>query len=123
MRAIKPGLRAVRHKIASKLKSTSGETLVEVLVSTLIIGGVFAMLCTAIVAAAKVNTAIKPGDTVFNALDAKGTEITVTVSDTESGGGSALPRADASNESPANGTVTGYVQNGYVYYAYNYERE
>lgn len=39
-----------------KIKNKKGETLVETLVTTLIIASCFAMLCGAIVSAAKVNS-------------------------------------------------------------------
>lgn len=96
----------LKRKFSRCLMKDSGESLVETLVSTLIIVAVFLMLCTAVVSAAKVNTAIKPGETVFDQADSKTISDAVTVTVTE----------DATSASVSK-SVTGHVtDNGYLYY-------
>lgn len=94
---------ALKERLRAKLVSTRGETLVETLVSTLIMSAVMLMLCTAIVAAAKANSAIELSDTLVNVTasaqeapqELSGWQVTV-------GGQSA--------------GATVYTQNGFVYY-------
>lgn len=84
-----------------------GETLVEALVSVLIISAVFLMLCTAIVTAANINEKARGLNPYYNAA-AVGDEKPVKV------------------EGPDYGlTIDGsevdfdlYKQNGYLYYSY-----
>lgn len=90
-----------------KLASIDGETLVETLVSTLIIAAVMLMLCTAIVSAAKVNASIQNDKTVFT------TEGTTEISE-----GFSLTINQGSSPSPVPaGSYKAYkTENGYVYY-------
>ena len=90
-----------------KLASIDGETLVETLVSTLIIAAVMLMLCTAIVSAAKVNATIQNDETVFTTEGA--TEISEGFSLTVNHGGSPSPVPAASYKAFK-------TKNGYVYY-------
>lgn len=83
----------------------SGESLVETLVSTLIVVAVFLMLCTAVVSAAKVNTSIKPGDTVFDASESSVLQ-----------GASVTVRGENSSESSTQSISAHVSDNGYVYY-------
>lgn len=89
-----------------KLASDRGETLVETLVSTLIIAAVMLMLCTAIVSAAKVNATIQNDETVFTTEDREGIE-----------GFSITINQDGSlNLVPATSYNAYKTKNGYVYY-------
>lgn len=98
-------MRRILLHIRNRLTSTNGETLVETLVSTLIIAGVMLMLCTAIVSAARVNATISAEDTTFNAT--KATELpdlSISVSHEDGMAGGATPQ------------VKGWTQNGFIYY-------
>lgn len=55
---------------AAVFGSSSGETLVETLVSVLIVSAVVLMLCTSIVTAANINAKTKQVDVTFNEADA-----------------------------------------------------
>lgn len=96
----------------AKLSSQKGETLVETLVSTLIIMGVFVMLCTAIVSAAKVSTAVTPSDVVFRESEGKPAAVSVWIEDKNGNRMNTLATEGESNK------ITGKVQNGYVFYDY-----
>lgn len=104
------GLIVKRAKIISK--ETAGETLVEALISVLIISAVSLMLCTAIVTAAKVNAAIDPGDVIFNSeggeqLSNSNDDVSIVIrSDSEVG--------DQSEQ--VERKSKGMIMNGYVYY-------
>lgn len=50
------------------LKQSSGETLVETLLSTLIVSAVILMLCTAVVAASKINAKASETDSSFHVV-------------------------------------------------------
>lgn len=92
-------------RIRNKLTCCYGETLVETLVSTLIIAGVMLMLCTAIVSAARVNATITAEDTTFNATKATVLEdFSISVSHEDGMAGGATPQ------------VKGWTQNGFIYY-------
>lgn len=96
-------MRELARRARANLAGDRGETLVETLVSTLILAGVVLMLCTAIVAAARVNTTVKPEDTVFDVTNAApGPSITVSV--TPDSGDATAPVVDS------------YTENGYIYY-------
>jgi len=58
-------------RVAQKLRSLAGETLVESLVSMLVITMVFAFLVTAIVTAAKINNSVKAEDVSIDLTQAK----------------------------------------------------
>ena len=66
-------------RMIEKLRSIAGETLVESLVSMLIITMVFAFLVTAIVTAAKINDSVKAEDVSIDLSQAKDTETKVDV--------------------------------------------
>lgn len=86
---------------AAVFGSSSGETLVETLVSVLIVSAVVLMLCTSIVTAANINAKAKQVDVTFNEADAAATpssDYTLQI------GG-----AEASQ-------VQFYESDGYVYY-------
>lgn len=67
----------IRLKHARVLLNECGETLVETLISVLIVSAVFLMLCTAIVTAANINSKAADLDPVFNAAEAKKVDDTV----------------------------------------------
>ena len=94
-----------RHGGFSLLGDTSGETLVESLISVLIVAAVFLMLCTAIVTAAKINAKAAAIDTSFDETSADG------VTDVER-----FEVKFTSVLGTSSAEVTGHVQNGYVYY-------
>lgn len=96
-------------KIKAKLSSASGETLVETLVSALIMGFVMLMLCTAIVAAAKVNAAVDIEDTSF---DYAATQEGKTVTSVDM----VVTIGDKSLSTGENGKINAFEQNGYYYY-------
>lgn len=106
MSRLKRVIRAARERLVSE----QGETLVETLVSTLIVVGVFMMLCTAIVAAARVTTSLTPEDVVLRESAAVGTDVTVTI--TDSSGNVIAPSGDPGYK------IDGKAQNGYVFYEY-----
>lgn len=89
-----------------KIKSARGETIIETLVSVLIITVIFLCLSTAIVSAARVNASVRNADTAF--AYSKGTEQgKQTVSVTKRG--DASPRETFA--------VMDYAtENGYHYY-------
>ena len=89
-----------------KLKSARGETIVETLVSVLIITLIFLCLSTAIVSAARVNASVRKTDTAF--AYSKGTvQGTRTVTVTKQGEAGAVETF----------AVTEYTtENGYRYY-------
>ena len=90
-------------RLREKLADENGETLVETLVSTLILAAVMLMLCTAIVAAAKANAAIRPGETVIDAnkaVEVQGVSVGVSSDSGDSGSYS----------------VSSYAENGLIYY-------
>lgn len=96
-------MRELAKRARTKLAGKSGETLVETLVATLVLAGVMLMLCTAIVAAARVNTTLEPKDTVFDAASAaSGPTITISVT--------------SDNDDSAEPLVDSYTENGYLYY-------
>lgn len=106
------------RKIRSRLAVETGETLVETLVSVVIVSVVVLMLATAVVTAARVNTAIKAEDTAFNVANAssKGVDVTLTVRPEGSATAVTVPQA---GDDGSNGGVKGYcTDNGYVYYEY-----
>ena len=89
-----------------KLTSASGETIIETLVSILVITVIFLCLSTAIVTAARVNATVRNADTAFRYSEAtaKGSK---TVSVTKNGDASPME----------NFPVTDYAtKNGYHYY-------
>lgn len=93
-------------KLRAKLfASSGGETLVETLVSLLIVSAVVLMMCTAIVTAANINAKAKQVDVTFNEADAAaaapsaGYQLKIDGVD--------APRAQV------------YESNGYVYYKYS----
>lgn len=95
-------------RLAVKLSDNKGETLVETLISVLIIAAVMLMLCTAIVSASKINATARGINASYDATSATGIEVTVVVShgaqtDTYNSGTSALK-------------IIGHTQNGYVSY-------
>lgn len=93
------------QRLSKKLATNDGETLVETLVSTLILAGVVLMLCTAIVAAAKANTALEVETTVVNVNETDPNGISgPTISVKSNSGDNYTPR------------VTFYEENGYIYY-------
>lgn len=105
-------MRYLKQALCAKLTSDRGETLVETLVSTLIVVGVFMMLCTAIVSAARVTTAVTPEDVLFQENNAKSASVTLVISDQ---GKNEKKRVESDAElSP----ISGKVQNGYVFYDY-----
>lgn len=67
----------IRLKHARALLNECGETLVETLISVLIVSAVFLMLCTAIVTAANINSKAAGLDPVFNAAEAEKVDDTV----------------------------------------------
>lgn len=98
--------RFVSNGFLRSLRADTGETLVETLVSVLIVSAVFLMLCTAVVTAAKINTTVVATDTVFDSSkkeDLPENSVVVTIKQ-------------------KNGTETverrpdGKKMNGYVYY-------
>lgn len=98
----------------ARIAGEAGETLVETLISTLIVSAVILMLATAVVTAARVNTAIEADDTAFNVADAEETSVTLTVKPDGSAIGTTVPHASDSG-------VRGYsTDNGYVYYTYKH---
>ena len=66
-------------RIIGKLRERSGETIVETLVSMLIVVLAFMMLAGAIVAAARVNSATENRTMFVNQADATAGSITVTI--------------------------------------------
>lgn len=103
---------ATTQRVKSVFRDIAGETLVEALISVLIISAVSLMLCTAVVTAAKVNTAIDPGDVIFNSEDAKqlsnaNDDVSIVIkSDSEAG--------DQAEQ--VERKSKGMTMNGYVYY-------
>lgn len=98
-------------KLFAKLKSDDGETLVETLISTLIVSAVVLMLATAVVTAARVNTAIETEDVAFNLNNAQ--------SLANSGGSLNVTVETNGDRSDSSGSFEGfYTDNGYVYYTY-----
>lgn len=98
-------------KCVARIKSSDGETLVETLISTLIVSAVVLMLATAVVTAARVNTAIETEDVAFNANEA--------LSLTDSGGSVAVTVKTDGRQEDGPGSFEGfYTDNGYVYYTY-----
>lgn len=98
-------------KFVAKLKNNDGETLVETLISTLIVSAVVLMLATAVVTAARVNTAIETEDVAFNSNNAQ--------SLSDSGGSLNVTVETNGARSDGSGTFEGfYTDNGYVYYTY-----
>lgn len=102
-------LSSLRQRIASRCKEQDGETLVETLISTLIIVAVFLMLATVVVAAANINAKAKGIDSTFNAAAEEGpdkdqvspvSDLIVTI------GGNKVESSD----------VNAHMQNGYLYY-------
>lgn len=89
-----------------KLKSARGETIIETLVSVLIITVIFLCLSTAIVSAARVNASVRNTDTAFAYSKGKA-QGTQTVSVTKRGDAAPLETF----------SVTDYAtENGYHYY-------
>ena len=94
-----------RSRLAVRLRaavfgSSSGETLVETLVSVLIVSAVVLMLCTSIVTAANINAKAKQVDVTFNEADAAASSSDYTLK---------IGGAEASQ-------VQFYESDGYVYY-------
>lgn len=87
---------------AAVFGSSSGETLVETLVSVLIVSAVVLMLCTSIVTAANINAKAKQVDVTFNEADAA----------------TAVPSADYKLKigGAEASQVQFYESDGYVYY-------
>lgn len=108
------------RKMRSHLAVETGETLVETLVSVIIVSVVVLMLATAVVTAARVNTAIKAEDTAFNVKNAssEGVNVTLTVKPKGSATAETVPQA---GDDGSSGGVKGYcTDNGYVYYEYQH---
>ena len=95
-------------KIKAKLSNACGETLVETLVSALIMGFVMLMLCTAIIAAAKVNAAVDIEDTSSCFTVGEGSTVTSV--------GMEVTIGDKTLSTGENGKINAYEQNGYYYY-------
>lgn len=116
MRILDCAFRLTR-KIRSRLAVETGETLVETLVSVVIVSVAVLMLATAVVTAARVNTAIKAEDTAFNVANAsEGVDVTLTVRPEGSATALTVPQA---RDDGSSGGVKGYcTDNGYVYYEY-----
>lgn len=110
-------LRSHTHKPSSlraKLADRSGESLVETLVATLIMGLVMLMLCTAIVAAAKINATARANDPSFDQTAAsvqKLNDMSVLISpDTAGVTGGTLGSGEG-------GPINAYkTENGYYFY-------
>ncbi|MDO4182393.1 MAG: hypothetical protein Q4E12_02135 [Coriobacteriia bacterium] len=107
----RPAARGLRARIAALRTNTAGETIVEALVSMLIVSVAFVMLCTAIVSAANVNAKLDNQDTAF-VVDASATpnaaQVTINHAD---------PDADDANV--AVDVYTSADENHYVYYTVN----
>lgn len=104
-------MRFISGKNLNIIKCNNGETLVETLISTLIVSAVVLMLATAVVTAARVNTAIETEDVVFNSNEAH--------SLSDSGGSISIAVTTNGNQKDSVGTIEGYyTDNGYVYYTY-----
>lgn len=95
-------------RLVSKLSSNKGETLVETLVSVLIIAAVMLMLCTAIVSASKINASARSINVSYDASSATDVEVTVVV---EHGS-----QKDTYTSSSMPLKITGHTQNGFVSY-------
>ena len=104
-------------KARVRIAGAAGETLVETLISTLIVSAAILMLATAVVTAARVNTAIEADDTAFNVADAEETGVTLTVKPDGSAAGTTVPQAEGASDSGVRGYST---DNGYVYYTYKH---
>lgn len=89
-----------------KLKASRGETIVETLVSILVITVIFLCLSTAVVSAARVNASVRKADTAFaySKAEAQGT---CTVSVTKQGDAAPLETFSATEYT---------TENGYHYY-------
>ena len=95
-----------KRNLFRRLKDESGETLVETLISVLIISAVFLMLCTAIVTAANINARATSIDSTFNAEAAEPTDA-----------GQHTLKIGVGTDSPVDGDeFTAYTQNGYIFY-------
>ena len=101
-------MRLAFFKLKARLSGNDGETLVETLVSVLIIAVVMLMLCTAIVTAAKINATARGINASYDATSSTGIEVTVEVSH-----GS---QTDTYTSSTTGLKITGRTQNGYVSY-------
>lgn len=101
-------VRRIVYKACARFSNVSGETLVETLVSALIMGFVMLMLCTAIVAAAKVNAAVDLEGTSSNFTGGTGSAVS-SVDMTVTIGEKTLSTGE-------NGKIRAYEQNGYYYY-------
>lgn len=85
-----------------KLRSVSGESLMETILSILIITLAFAAITTATVMAAKINSSVRDRDNSFVYTDTAPTDITVTLE----GFSTEPPTIDAHS----------YISNEYRYY-------
>lgn len=94
--------------LTAKLSDNKGETLVETLISVLIIAAVMLMLCTAIVSASKINATARGINASYDATSATDIEVTVVVSHGT--------QTDTYNSGTTNLKITGHTQNGYVSY-------
>lgn len=101
--------RCLRHRFLA-VKSTEGETLVETLISTLIVSAVVLMLSTAIVTAARVNAKAAEVNTTFN--EAKAAPVS------NAGDYSLEVNGHTVNASGTDAGVQIFEQNGYVFYKY-----
>lgn len=101
-------MRLAFFKLKARLSGNDGETLVETLVSVLIIAVVMLMLCTAIVSASKINVTARGINASYDATSAIDIEVTVVVS--HSG------QTDTYNSGTTAPKITGHTQNGYVSY-------
>ncbi len=88
-----------------KLKSTRGETLVETLVSLLIIVLTFAFLTTSAITAAKINAKVRQRDVSFRYSDAQ-----------EQGEATLTLRGSGNDSLSGTAKVQLYEENGYLYY-------
>lgn len=95
---------SVRNKIVTKLRSSCGETIVETLVTMIVLSLAMIMLSGAVVTSARVNQKADNTETTFTTDAQTSTSGTITIQDTGS-------------SSPASLNVTVYeTEHGYFYY-------
>lgn len=72
-------IQRMQKKAAGKLHKTSGETIVETLVTMIILSLAVLMLSGAVVSSAKINAKADNTDTAFHAVQGNGTDGSMTI--------------------------------------------